>query len=102
MTKELVDEDRNEYRFKISDKEAARRIYECLAKANPELKESDIYRPRCSREFKACYRRSDGEYVSISVGIPNLKRYFGAFILAFEENGLSFVRRISKKLENAH
>lgn len=102
MTKELVNKERNEYRFVITNKEAVRRIHECLVKTNPELKESDIYRSKYSREFKASYHRSDGEDVSISVGIPNLKRYFGAFILGFEENGLNFIRRVPKKSKNTH
>ena len=97
MTKELLDRNRNEYRFKLTDKEVIRRIYECLSKTNPELRESDIYRSMYAREYKAKYHRSDGEDVSISVGISNLKRYFGAFILAFEENGLSFIRRVPRK-----
>ena len=50
MTKELVNKERNEYRFVITDKEAVRRIHECLVKTNPELKESDIYRSKYSRE----------------------------------------------------
>lgn len=97
MTKEVFNGARHDYTFRIPDKEAIRRIYECLVKTNPELRERDIYRSKYSREYEASYLRSDGEKVRISVGIPNLKRYFGAFILAFEENGIRIVRRLKKK-----
>lgn len=96
MTKTPIDAKRGEYRFKISDGEAICRIYECLAKTNPELAKGDIWRDENAREYKAEYRKRNGETVRMSIGTNNLKRYFGAFILSFERGGLSFVRRTAK------
>ena len=92
-----IDEQRNEYRFDLTDEEACKRVYECLSITNPELKEGDVRRSKFSREFVAEYHRSDGEDVRISVGIPNLKRYFGAFIFSFADNGVWFHRQLKRK-----
>lgn len=100
MTKTLINKDRNEYRFEISNEEACKHIFKCIFPTNPELKESDIKRSKFSREFEAHYHRSDGENVSIYVGISNLKRYFGAFILSFTKEGLSFVRQMKWAKKN--
>lgn len=94
MRKILINESRNEYRFELTNEEACRRIYQCLSTTNPELSESDVKRSEYSREFVARYRRSDGEDVRISVGIPNLKRYFGAFVLCFTDDGIWFNRQM--------
>lgn len=90
----LINKERNEYRFELTNEEACKRIYQCLSTTNPELKETDVERSKYSREFKARYRRSDGEDVSVSVGIPNLKRYFGAFVLCFTDDGIWFNRQM--------
>ena len=94
MTRTLLDKSRNEWQFDITDAEACKRIYQCLSITNPELKERDVFRDKYAREYKAKYRRSDGQDVSICVGISNLKRYFGAFILSFTETGLRFQRQL--------
>ena len=94
MKRTLIDEARNEYRFELTNDEACKRIYQCLSTTNPELKETDVKRSRYSREFVAKYHRSDGEDVSVSVGISNLKRYFGAFVLCFTDDGIWFNRQM--------
>lgn len=94
MKRTLINEARNEYRFELTDKEACKRIYQCISTTNPELKETDIRRSKYSREFEARYHRSDGEDVRISIGIPNLKRYFGAFVLCFTDDGIWFNRQM--------
>ena len=93
MTKEMVNIKWHEYRFNLTDEEAIRHIHRCLSATNPELKVGDISRARYAKEYRAKYRRSDGEEVSISVGIGNLKRYFGSMILGFDEHGIHFYRR---------
>ena len=97
MKRTLIDKARNECRFELTDEEACRRIYECLSTTNPELKERDVKRSRYAREFVARYRRSDGEDVRISVDIANLKRYFGAFVVCFADDGIWFDRQMKFK-----
>lgn len=94
MKKTLIDKSRNEYRFELTDEEACSRIHQCLSTTNPELRKNDVKRSKYSREFMAEYRRSDGTDVRISVGIPNLKRYFGAFVLCFTDDGIWFNRQM--------
>lgn len=96
MKKTLVNESLNEYRFEATNDEVAQRVWECLSSTNPELRPKDVHRAKYSREFVAEYHRSDGEDVKISVGIPNLKRYLGAYILAFVDGGLWFNRRLKR------
>lgn len=94
MKRFLLDKGRNEYRFELTDAEACKRVYECLSTTNPELKETDVKRSKYSREFVARYRRSDGADVCIAVGISNLKRYFGAFVVCFTKDGIWFNRQM--------
>lgn len=81
------------FQFELSDEEVCKRIYECLSPSNPELKVGDICRGQYSREYVAKFRRSDGEEVHISVGVGNLKRYFGALVLGFKDGGIWIKRR---------
>ena len=95
MTKKLVNADWNEYLFSLSDAEVVHVLYGRLSKSNPELKESDIVRDKYAREYRAIFQRSDGEDVRISIDLTNLKRYFGAFFLGFDDAGIHFYRRMS-------
>ena len=88
---------KNIYRIELTDEEARHRVFECLRTTNPELSESDLKRDMKSKSYVASYRRSDGEMVRISVGISNLKRYFGAFVLGFTEDGIAMERPLRGK-----
>ena len=98
MTKEVLHSGKHDTcRYTVTDAEAIRRIHECLVKTNPELKESDIYAWPPAHEYRAEYHRSDGEEVRMSIGIANLKRYFGALSLGFTNDGIRFTRNVKRK-----
>ena len=85
------------YRFEVTDGEAIHRIWECVSKANPELKERHIVRSRTAREYVASYLRSDGESVRVAFGSQVLKGFFGAFVLGFTERGITFTKRLPRR-----
>lgn len=88
------------YRFDMTEAEAIRRICDCLSKTNPDIRPQNIRRSLNSKEFKVEYvRRSDGSTVRASLGIPNLKRIFGTRIIALTDDGLWFIRKLSKNVE---
>lgn len=101
MKKTLLDGSLNEYRFDLTDNEVCHRIYECLKPTNKELEEKDIFRNKYAREYNAVFFRPTGEEVNVSIGIGNLKRFFGAWVLAFKEDGIWFNRTL-KKSKNTH
>ena len=82
------------YAFRLTDCEVCRRLWECLSTTNPELPRDCVRRAEHGRAYVAEFARSDGETVRIHVDVRNLKRYFGAFILAFEDGGIRFRRRM--------
>lgn len=97
MKKELLDGTIDEYRFDLSFDEVRNRICNCLVQTNKDIRIKDIYKDKNAREFKALFVRKDGEEVNVSVGVPNLKRYFGAFILGVKDDGgIWFHRRLKK------
>lgn len=92
MEIEALDDGSGKYICHVTDAEAAKMIYRCLSPSNPNLEESGIARDPYAREYKAHFRNARGEEVCLSVGVGNLKGYFGAYWLAFEKGGLRFMR----------
>lgn len=96
MEKRIHNEKWNEWEFSLSDEEVIHFIAQRLSKSNPGLSPSDFRRRPYSKEYAASFRRADGGDASITVGIGNLKRYFGAFTLGFTDGGIRFIRRMQK------
>lgn len=93
----LIDASRNEWSFRLTDKEVRKALFRRLSFMNPELMLRDIRRSRTAREYKVRYCR-EGKDVRMAIGVDNLKRLFGAFILGFETGGIRFRRRLRKEL----
>lgn len=102
MKMTLVNAERNEYRFEMTNDEASNRIYDCLSKTNPELLPQHIHRSPTAREFIIEYVRSDGMEVKAKLCVSNLKKCFGSRIIKLMPDGLWFIRRLSKKVEIPH
>lgn len=90
----LVNKNLNEYRFDLSFDEVRDRIYECVKPTNPSLIKSKIRKHPRAKEFIAEYINSSGFEVKMSIGIPNLCRYFGSRILHINDDGSMYVRRV--------
>ena len=102
MKMTLVNAERNEYRFELTNDEAIRHIYNCLSKTNPELLPQYIRRSPTAKELIIEYVRSDGMEVKAKLGVSNLKKCFGSRIIKLTQDGLWFIRRVSKKVEIPH
>lgn len=85
MKMELIDEDKNEYLFTLTDKEVIEIVYNRLRKNNPYLSKDKI--KRIGKEYVCEFKNSEDYNVRIVIDILQLKRFLGSRVVGFNKSG---------------